>query len=419
MPESAPMRAPLAARLLAPRLPFYYGWVILACVCLAGFARQGAAVAVLSIFVEPMRSDLGWPSLAFGGAVSLGGLLAALVSPSVGRLLDRSGARALLAFAVVGTGLATLGLSLIESLGAFYLLFCFARMNWAGPFDLGLYGALNAWFVARRARAASIATVVQLTGLVVFPLLAHTVIAGRDWRAGWVAVGLTVLIVGFVPVWLLLVRRPEDLGVAVEPAAATTSSSRSERQFSRDEALRTPAFWLLALYTALIFPCQAGVSLYQASHLVSRGIDPAGAALIVSSFSFMSMLASLGVGWLPSRWPVRYALAACAMLMSCGAALLLFAGTFAQGWSGSALFGMGVGAILALLPVVWADYFGRTSYGAIRGVALSIQVLAQACGPLAAGALRDTTGSHAASLGVFSLLAALAVGAVLLARRPQ
>jgi cyanate permease len=207
--------------------------------------------------------------------------------------------------------------------------------------------------------------------------------------------------------------------VAVEPAAATTSSSRSERQFSRDEALRTPAFWLLALYTALIFPCQAGVSLYQASHLVSRGIEPAGAALIVSSFSFMSMLASLGVGWLPSRWPVRHALAACAMLMSCGAALLLFAGTFAQGWSGSALFGMGVGAILALLPVVWADYFGRTSYGAIRGVALSIQVLAQACGPLAAGALRDTTGSHAASLGVFSLLAALAVGAVLLARRPQ
>jgi MFS family permease len=404
--------------MLAPRLPFYYGWLILACVCLAGFARQGGSVAVLSIFVEPMRSDLGWPSVAFGGAVSLGGVLAALVSPAVGRLLDRRGARALLAFAVVGTGLACLGLSLIETLAAFYVLFCFARMNWAGPFDLGLYGALNAWFIARRARAASIATVAQLIGLVAFPLIAHAAIAAEDWRAGWIAVGTTVLLVGFLPVWMLLVRRPEDIGMQIERVASHSASSPSEHQFSREEALRTPAFWLLALYTALMFPCQAGVSLYQASHLVSRGIDPGGAALIVSSFSFMSALSSLGVGWLPRRLPIRYALAASATLMSCGAALLFFAATFVQGWLGSGLFGMGVGAMLTLLPVIWADYFGRTSYGAIRGVALSIQVLAQACGPLAAGALRDATGAHAVSLGLFALLASLGAATALLARRP-
>jgi cyanate permease len=68
---------------------------------------------------------------------------------------------------------------------------------------------------------------------------------------------------------------------------------------------------------------------------------------------------------------------------------------------------------------VWADYFGRTSYGAIRGVALSIQVLAQACGPLLAGALRDLTGTHTASLGLFVVLAGLGVGASLLARPPR
>ena len=32
---------------LASRLPFFYGWVILACVCAAGFSRQGPAVATL------------------------------------------------------------------------------------------------------------------------------------------------------------------------------------------------------------------------------------------------------------------------------------------------------------------------------------------------------------------------------------
>ena len=42
-------------------------------------------------------------------------------------------------------------LSLTQSLLAFYVFFCIARMNFAGPFDIGIYGALNSWFVARRA----------------------------------------------------------------------------------------------------------------------------------------------------------------------------------------------------------------------------------------------------------------------------
>jgi MFS transporter, OFA family, oxalate/formate antiporter len=413
------MRAPLLARLLASRLPFYYGWVILGCVCLAGFARQGAAVAVLSIFVDPMRRDLGWSSTAFGGAVSLGGVLAALLSPWIGRLLDRRGARLVLCVAVVGTGLATMAISLIQSLIAFYLLFCFARMNWAGPFDLGLYGALNNWFVARRALAASIATLVQLGGLVVFPLVAHFAMGAGDWRAGWIAVGLCVLGVGFLPVWLLLARRPEDIGLAIESAPATHVATEPELHFSREQALRTPAFWLLVLYTAMVFPCQAGVSLYQASHMLERGIDATTAATVVSTFSFMSAIASFGVGWLPRRWPIRYALAVCAALMCVGALRLIGIAAASDAYVASALFGLGVGGVLSLLPVVWADYFGRTSYGAIRGAALSMQVLAQATGPLMAGALRDASGDHVRSLTLFATLAGIGMLVVLAARRPQ
>ena len=48
---------------------------------------------------------------------------------------------------------------------------------------------------------------------------------------------------------------------------------------------------------------------------------------------------------------------------------------------------------MTLLPVAWADYFGRESFGAIRGVVLTLQVLAQAAGPLLSGALRDWSGN--------------------------
>ena len=150
---------------MAATLPIYYGWIVLACLCCAGFARQGPAVATLSVFVEPLTREFGWSRTALSGAVSLGGVLAALVSPLIGPLLDRRGSRLVLCLAILVNGIALLLLSLTPSLLVFYLLFCVARMNWAGPFELGIYGALNNWFLARRTAAASILNLAQCSAL--------------------------------------------------------------------------------------------------------------------------------------------------------------------------------------------------------------------------------------------------------------
>jgi MFS family permease len=413
------MRVPLVPRLVAPRLHFYYGWIVLGCICLAGFARQGPAVAVLSVFVVPMTDTFGWTRTAMAGAVSLGGVLAAVISPALGPLLDRRGARLVLCLAVLGTGLSTIALSLTQSLLVFYLLFCFARMNWAGPFDLGLYGALNNWFVSRRALATSIATLAQMSGLVALPLIAQFAMRGGGWRAGWVAIGTTVLVVGFMPVWLLLVRRPEDVGLVPDRRSGGVSAVAPEPRFSRARAVRTRAFWLLSLYTVLVYPVQAGVSLHQAPHLIERGLSPMVAATVISFFSAMSAVASFGIGFLPRRWPVRYAMSASALFLGTGSFALIGVSSAQSAYLAGGLFGLGLGGVLTLLPMVWADYFGRESYGAIRGVALSLQVLAQAAGPVMSGVLRDRTGNYTDSLLLFGALAALAVVTALAAQRPR
>lgn len=415
---------PALPRALAARVPFYYGWIILACLCCAGFARQGPAVATLSIFVEPLTRDFGWSRTALSGAVSLGGVMAALVSPLIGPLLDRRGSRLVLCLAVLVNGVALLLLSLTPSLLVFYLLFCIARMNWAGPFDLGIYGALSNWFLARRTVAASIATVAQMLGLVAMPLIAQFAISHHGWRAGWVALGVTVLSVGFVPVWLLLVRRPEDMGLQPDHAGAalrpgTAAASLIEPAFSRRQALRTSSFWLLMLYTVMIYPVQAGVSLHQASHLVRRGLDATTAALIVSTFSFMSVIATIACGFLPRSWSIRFPLALAGMLAASGTLLMPSISSAADGYVSAGLFGAGIGGVLTLLPIAWADYFGRANYGAIRGLALSVQVLAQAIGPLLSGALYDWTGSYTLSLRCFAALAGFSIVAALVARQPR
>jgi len=419
---------PALPRRLSRRLPFFYGWVILACLCCAGFARQGPAVATLSVFVEPLTREFGWSRTALSGAVSLGGVLAALSSPLIGPLLDRRGARLALCIAVLVTGVAILLLSLMQSLLVFYVLFCIARMNWAGPFDLGIYGGVNNWFVARRAFATSVATVAQMVGLVAMPLIAQLAMRQHGWRGGWVAIGSVTLLIGFLPVWLLMVRRPEDLGLVPdrrEIANAAAGASKvsptlyPEPSFSRKQALGTSAFWLLLLYTVLVYPVQAGVSLQQAAHLIERGIDATTAATTVSTFSLMSAVASAACGLLPRSVPVRYPLALIGGFLAASTLAMIGVSSARQGYAAAALFGLGIGGVLTLLPIAWADYFGRANFAAIRGIALSVQVIAQASGPLLSGALHDWTGSYHRALQCFAVLSCLSIAVALASRHPR
>ena len=378
----------------------------------------------MSIFVEPLTREFGWSRAALSGAVSLGGVLAALTSPVIGPFLDRHGARLTLCIAVLVTGIAMMLLSLTQSLLVFYLLFCIARMNWAGPFDLGIYGGVNNWFVARRAFATSVATVAQLAGLVAMPLIAQLAMRQHGWRGGWLGIGTVTLLAGFLPVWLFMVRRPEDMGLrpdgrSTSASLALAAADASEPSFSRREAIGTSAFWLLLLYTVLVYPVQAGVSLHQAAHLIERGIEATVAATIVSTFSLMSAVASLSCGLLPHRVPIRYPLALIGGFLAAGTIAMVEISSPRQGYVAAALFGLGIGGVLTLLPIAWADYFGRAHFAAIRGIVLSVQVIAQAAGPLVSGALHDWTGSYRRALECFAVLSCLSIAAALVARPPR
>jgi cyanate permease len=267
--------------------------------------------------------------------------------------------------------------------------------------------------------------VAQMAGLVAMPLIAQLAMLRHGWRGGWLAIGIVTLLIGFLPVWLLMVRRPEDIGLHPDGRVVPTSAALAARSdvvepnFSRRQAIGTTAFWLLLLYTVLVYPVQAGVSLHQAAHLLERGIEPTAAATIVAWFSLMSAVAAIACGLSPRRLPIRYPLALIGGLLAAGAVAMIGITSIRRAYIAAALFGFGVGGILTLLPIAWADYFGRAHFAAIRGIALSAQVLAQATGPLLSGALRDWTGNYTSSLECFAVLSVLSMAVALMARRPR
>jgi len=258
------------------------------------------------------------------------------------------------------------------------------------------------------------------------PLIAQAVIETAGWRSAWLAIGATVLVVGLLPIWLLHVRRPEDLGLRPDGAplevpaggARGAAPERAEPAFTRSEALATPAFWLLSLFTLLAYPVQAGISLHQAPFYIERGLAAGVAANAVSLFAACSAASGLAFGFWPRRLSVRFALALVAALLASSSLLMLAVDEALGAYAASALFGGGIGGLLTMLPIAWAEFFGRRSFGAIRGIALAIQVSAQAAGPVVSALLRDATGRYDASLVTFAVMSAAALAAALLARPP-
>ena len=413
------------------------------------------AVATLSVFLKPMTGEFGWERGPFSVAVSLGGLGAVLLSPLIGRLIDRYGSGVILAGTSLAVGCCAMGLSLISQVWHFYSLYVPGRTAFASPLELGTTTAVNNWFIRRRSLALALLTVTQGTGLAMMPLAAQFIISGWNWRTAWLSLGIYTLAVGVLPALLLMARRPEDMGLAVDPprgelrraasvppspagamagtaataAAAGESSRLSDRppspppprevNFTVRAAMRTWAFWALAVFSGAGFMVQAGVSLHQVSHFTDKGLDGTAAALSAGVFAFCQVLGGLAWSGLTARIPLRFLLAAAAFCLSIGAFGIEASSTLAWGLPMAAILGVGVGGLHLLLRLAWAEYYGRQHLGSITGLTLPVQVGGQALGPVIAGFMYDAFGSYQLPFRIFALAVTLAGLLALTARPPR
>ena len=412
------------AQRLAHRLPFYYGWVVLYSAATTQVVRNSAASLTIAVFMIPLADDLGWSRTLIAGAASVGGLVASGVSPLVGWLVDRYGARQVLAASVFIMGLSTIALAWATVPVAFYIAYGISRVIFASPVPIGAAVVVSRWFVRMRGRTNGILFASHSIGLIAFPLIASAVIASRGWQDAWIVLGALVWIIALVPVTFLIVQRPEDLGLRpdgdAEPSATDTAGAPApeEPAWTLKEAMRTPALWLLAVGVGTLFLVQAGINTHMAALLRDQGLSLflSGVGLSLNA-AFMGA-GSLAWGWIAERLPVRYVLAGVSVAVAVPALLFLTADTTAKALAISSLFGFGVGGMLSVPPVAYADYYGRRSLGAIRGVTEPFTSLEQAVGAVASGIVYDLTGSYAIALIAFSILGGLTAVVILFARPP-
>ena len=420
---------------LAGTLPVYYGWVIFALANLPSFgARPVASVAVLSVFLVPMTEAFGWSRGLFSVAVSLGAVCGLVMSPFAGRLIDRYGAGLILAGCSAVVGLCAVGLSLVTHALSFYAIYIPGRAVFSSPLELGTTTAISNWFIRRRPMALAWFGAVQGVGLGLLPPAAAILIEGFGWQSAWVVLGVFTLATGVLPPLILMARRPEDMDLAPDPvrgesSQASTTPASSIRpgaapawrdvDYTVREAVRTPAFWILAFFSMVGFMAQAGVSLHQAAHYVDAGVSHGQAALVATAFAFGQIPG--GMVWSPlgRRLPVRVMLAVSAVWLSGGVFGIGFTHQLTWGIVFGFLFGAGVGGLHTLLRLAWADYYGRLHLGAIRGLTLPAQIGGQAIGPAVSGFMFDTSGGYLLPFVIFGSGVGLSALLVLAAVPPK
>jgi sugar phosphate permease len=204
-------------------------------------------------------------------------------------------------------------LSQVDSVATFYVsaVLMAVGASLGGYFPLSV--ALVQWFEKFRARALSIMSLGLAMGGLVVPLMAWS-IQVWGWRATAAGSGLLVLLTG-LPMASIIRRRPEDHGEHVDgihPAQAAAHLAQGhpapavQVEFTVAQALRTRAFWMLAIGHGLALLVVSAVNVHAITHMkegLGYSFTTASWVILIMTFGQLAgvlMGASMG-DWFEKR----------------------------------------------------------------------------------------------------------------------
>ena len=420
----------VAADTKPPTRKRFYGWNILAASALTNGFGGSHHWQGFTVFFIPISQSLGLTSAQTAMPFALSRAENGLIGPLTGWLIDRYGVRRLMFIGTLMTGIGYVWLAQTNTFLAFLLVYLFViSIGASSSFMQASTSALNTWFARRRGMVMSInSAAFRLGGAFMVPLLSVAVLRwGWQTAALWVGVGMIVFI---TPLAFVYKRSPESMGIGPDgdplkrnPTRSTgTAPEDTEIEVDDDEwtprdAIRTRAFWTLAAGTVLRMSVHGTIFVHFVPILVWKGESQQSAANLIGLLALCSVPLIILFGWLSDRLGRQRLLAGCytsaaASLMLLNvvdgpwpifAALLLFTGTE-----------IGSGLNWALV----GDLFGRRRFATIRGMLSPIYNAALFIAPVAAGWVKDETGSYELVLWTGSGLLIAAALVFLSVRKP-
>lgn len=391
-------------------------WVVIGAVGVQAL-QAALLVQAYGAYMPILQADLGWSATLFASAFSLLQAIGGILGPLQGRLLTRIPPRALVRFGLILMGLSFVLLSRVGSQTEFFVVFALIAVGLHLSGFLTLTTIVVNWFERRRSLALALMQLGVPLGGLVLPLVAWS-LSDLGWRTTALASGITTLVVGLA-VAQLLHGRPEDHGLRPDgkrefgpvpgaiPGVKGIELAPAGRDFTAAQAMRTRAFWFLALGHALALMVVSAVNVHAVIHIsFGLGYTLPAAAAFVALMTVFTLIGQLLGGLLGDRFSKRLT-ASGAMWLH---ALALLTLTYASSTLLIVLFalvhGLAWGIRGPLMQALRADYFGRSAFSTIMGNSMFIVTIGALAGPLLAGVLFDISGDYVLAFTIMAGLAA-------------
>jgi MFS family permease len=342
-------------------------------------------------------------SLAYGGAVFVGGLLAL----PVGHFADKHGVRIVIGVGALLGGLGLVGFSIStqpwQVVATWWLLIGPAQaMIYYEP----AYVAIDQWSSpSDRARTlATITLIGGLAGIVFIPLIAWLV-TQIEWRSAVAGLGLLLFVVGASTSLFALPRWNHRIG-------GSSHSGGLSRAVLRDRR-----FVLYTMALMLILLATQGVIAHRVARFEEIGFPLATVAFWAAAASALSLPGRWVAPRLAGRYGATRVQAVIALIVAASVLLMVDGTSTSQMVGHFFLFGLAFGALLPLRAMVMGDWFSGSNYGRIMGAQWTGVVLVAAGGPLLVGVVRDSTGGYGTSFIALSVFFLVASGLVVASGR--
>jgi MFS family permease len=405
----------------------FYGWWIVVLGSLITAVGTGILYNSFTVFFLPLKRDFAVSSAAISLLYGAARLEGGIEGPIVGYLIDRFGSRAMILAGVSMAGIGLILLATTHSFWSFFFIYIFiVSLGYNAGFFHPVSTAVNQWFIRHRGVGFSwISASASIGGMIMAPVLSY-IILHFGWRAGAVTAGLIILIVA-LPAALPIHRSPEALGLHPDGKPPPKTEAQESKpldpptvgsDFSVKEALRTATYWMLMGTISLRLFVTIALNTHFIPILVWRGISEATGAYLVSLFSFSTILAMLGIGWLGDRWNKSLLCGLCMVptIVAMGGLAFSQAPPFIY------LLPIAMAITMGNIPLNWAligDFFGRRAYATLRGIMGVTYGVATFVSPVYAGWVYDTTGSYKLVLITFSIILLVAASFFAALRRPS
>ena len=375
--------------MIRPRL--HHGWLIGGVVFLTFTLTVGITQYAFGVFVTELEADLGWSRAEITAAVSFFAV-AGLAAPPVGWLLDRYGARPVMAASLAALAVSQLLRPWMTDVWQFYALSAIQFAAMPGAVIITAGRLVGIWFEASRGRAMGLTAMGANFGGIIFASLTALLITAIGWRASYFLYGL--LFAALIPLVLLVIRERPAAPAPAPSADGRAPSAAAGSGASVAEALRSRAFYLVVVALLLAQLTYGAVLPQIVPHLQNVGVPRTEAAAALSLFALFGMCGKVLFGWLTERRPTRYVLGASLGCQVAGLWILLAAGSSPVFWLAVPVFGLGFGALGALMPLLVQETFGLRAFGTIFGLVNFVALGAAFAGPLLVAASFDATGSY-------------------------